>query len=206
MMTLTLGSKNHSSWSLRAYLAIKATGQPFNEAIIELHQPHTKAEIKKVSPSGRVPVLKDGATTVWDSLAICEYLAERFPQAKLWPQDQTARAWARSISAEMHSGFQALRAQLPMQCHGADKSKLKQIDPDCEADIARIKQIWSDSLHRFGKTGGWLCGDYSIADCMYAPVVIRFKTYGVELPKSLATYVEQVWNHPPMLEWITAAG
>src|SRR6185436_19856631 len=124
MITLTLGSKNFSSWSLRAYLATKATDQPFNEVLIELYQPQTKAEIKQNSPSGRVPVLKDGETTVWDSLAICEYLAERFPQAKLWPQDPVARAWARSISAEMHSGFQALRTQLPMQCHGTDKNKL----------------------------------------------------------------------------------
>lgn len=205
--TIVLGTKNWSSWSLRPYLALRATGAPFGEIVVGLRRPDTHSNILKHSPSGRVPVLKieeDGdTTTVFDSLAICETLAERHPEAGLWPDDWRARATARSYAAEMHSGFPALRRVLPMDLACAHPTPGH--DDAVEADIARILDAWQNALARYGKDGGFLFGRFSIADCMYAPVVTRFRTYGIALPQVITDYSDRVFALPAMADWIAAA-
>jgi glutathione S-transferase len=201
--TLILGSKNYSSWSLRAFLAMKQTGAPFDELVIRLDQPTTRAEILRVSPSGRVPALKDGELVVWDSLAVGEYLAEKFPSAGLWPADAAARAVARSVSAEMHSGCQALRQNMPMNIRrrapGVGRA------PGVEEDIARIFAIWRECRARFGAGGPFLFGRQTLADAMYAPVATRFVTYEVALDDAARAYVDALHALPAMKEWIEAA-
>lgn len=202
--TLVIGNKNFSSWSLRAWLALKVAGVEFQEVNIALRQPDTKAQILKYSPSGMVPALVHGDTTVWDSLAICEYIAELFPEKKLWPEDQAARAIARSVSAEMHSGFLALRTNLPMDIQGFFKDF--DVPADAQKNINRISYLWQNAREQFGKQGDFLFGQFSIADIMYAPVVSRFHTYDVSLhSKVCKTYMDAVWNHPHMQEWVKAA-
>ncbi len=198
-LTLIVGSKNFSSWSLRPWLALKMTGQPFREVVIQLRRPETKAEILRYSPSGKVPALIDGGVTVWDSLAICEYLAERFPEAKLWPKDVQARAVARAVCAEMHSGFAALRQNLPMDIQ-ADRRGFE-IPPDAQADIDRIQALWAQCREQFGAGGPFLFGGPSIADAMYAPVVTRFTTYGVAMTPSAKAYASAIWALDAMQEW-----
>jgi glutathione S-transferase len=198
-----LGNKNYSSWSLRAWLLLKEIGVPFEEKVIPLDQPQTAEEIAKYSPSGRVPALLDGDLVVWDSLAVCEYLNEKFPEKRLWPADARTRATARSVSAEMHSGFQALREHLPMKFR--ESLRLAGLAPEVKRDVDRILQIWSDCRRKFGAAGPFLFGQFSIADAMYAPVVSRFKTYGVALEGSPADYAETIWNLPAMQEWFAAA-
>jgi len=201
MLTLVIANRNYSSWSLRPWLALKQAGIPFREQRIPLGGARTRDEILGVSPSGRLPVLLDGSLAVWDSLAICEYLAERRPA--LWPGDAPARAVARSISAEMHSGFTALRANMPMNCRavvpGAGRA------PEVERDIARILEIWEGCRGRHRASGPFLFGAFSIADAMYAPVVWRFRTYAVELPPACAAYSEAMQRLPAMQEWLEAA-
>ena len=202
-LTLVIGNKAYSSWSLRPWLALKHTGRPFREILVPLRRPDTRARILEHSPSGRVPCLKDGGRVIWDSLAICEYLAERFPDAALWPGDAEARALARAVSAEMHSGFAALRTHMSMDLKAAHPGEGR--TPETEADIARIAALWRGMRERFGQGGDFLFGRFSIADAMYAPVVTRFVTYGVALDAVGQAYVEAVQALPAMREWTAAA-
>ena len=203
-LTLVVGSKNYSSWSLRPYLALAHTGAPFEEVVIALDAPDTAANIARYSPSGRVPLLRHGALSVWDSLAICEYLAELFPEAKLWPQEREARAMARSVSAEMHSSFMALRQNCGMNLR-ARKPGVGLQAPGVAQDIARIKELWTQCRQRYGKGGPFLFGAFSIADAMFAPVVTRFVTYGVPLDEVGAAYRDAVLGLPAMKQWMEAA-
>ena len=199
--TLVIGNKNYSSWSLRPWLAMRVAGIPFAEHRIPLYGPGSKDQILVYSPAGKVPCLADGDLRVWDSLSICEYLAEKHPG--LWPQDPAARALARSVSAEMHSGFANLRAKMSMNIRkrypGLGRT------PESMADVARIVSLWSDCRARYGKGGRFLFGAFSIADAMYAPVVLRFRTYEVELPADCRAYSDAVLALPAMQDWIAAA-
>lgn len=210
MYRLIVGTKDWSSWSLRAYLALLAIGEPFEEVVIQLRKTdadETKKEIRKFSAAGRVPVLEireGGQTiTVWDSLAICETLAERHPKAQLWPKDTAARAMARSYSAEMHSGFPDLRDQLSMDF--ARKLPLPALRPATEAQIGRILSSWDDALAHYGQGGGYLFGHFSIADCMYAPVVSRFTTFDIPVSAAVKDYMARIWALPGMQAWRTAS-
>lgn len=203
-LTLVVGSKNYSSWSLRPYLALAHTGQPFKEVVIALGQPDTTANIARWSPSGRVPALHHGTLMVWDSLAICEYLAELFPQAGLWPEDRAVRAVARSVTAEMHSSFSALRQNLPMNIR-ARKPGQGHSAPGVAEDIARIRALWTECRTRYGQGGPFLFGRFSIADAFYAPVVTRFITYGVPLEGVVKDYAEAILALPSMQAWTEAA-
>jgi len=202
--TLILGNKTYSSWSLRGWLAVRLAGIAFEEVVIPLRKAGTRAEILKHSPAGKVPTLIVDGDPIWDSLAIAEYLAEQFPQKGLWPVDPAARRLARCVTAEMHSGFQALRGALPM-----DLSKHypgHTIPADAQADIDRVQQIWRDCRARFGSGGDYLFGRLSIADAFYAPVVTRFLTYDVALDPVSAAYCTAVTAWPAMREWAAAAG
>ena len=192
-MQLVIGNKNYSSWSLRPWLAMKMLGIAFDEIRISLYGAGSKERILAHSPAGRVPILKDGETLVWDSLAILEYLAERYPQ--LWPRDRVERARARSISAEMHSGFAALREHMSMNVRKRYPGKGR--TPEVEKDIARISAIWAEAK------GPFLFGEFTGADAMYAPVVLRFRTYAVEGPNR--RYMDAMLALPPMREWIQAS-
>ncbi len=205
--TLVIGNKNYSSWSWRPWLALKRTGAPFNEVLIHLDDPDKAAKIGAHSPTGKVPVLEHGAVKVWESLAICEYLADLFPGAKLWPEDRAPRAHARAVATEIHAGFGSLRAALSMNLHGRsnrprDKSNLSS---EVWADVERIVFLWDDCRRRFGRGGPFLFGDFTIADAMYAPVVGRFRTYRVPLPPSAQAYCDAVWAWPAVQEWVAAA-
>jgi glutathione S-transferase len=202
--TLIVGTRSWSSWSLRPYVALRATGAPFNVVDIRLRQkdaPTTREQILNFSPAGKVPVLKIDENgkplTVWDSLAICETIAERHPEAGLWPKDAAARAVARSYSAEMHSGFPDLREQLSMDF--ARKKPLPELREDTQKQIARILDAWQSALA--AHKGDFLFGALSVADCMYAPVVSRFETYGVKVPAAVRAYMERVMAMPAMQEW-----
>jgi len=201
--TLIVGTKNWSSWSLRPYMALRHIGVTFGEELIPLRRDTTSAEVQKRSRSGRVPLLEidEGGAhyTVWDSLAICETLAERHPEAKLWPDDAKARALARSYSAEMHAGFPDLRDQLTMEF--ARKFAMPDLREATVSQIARIIAAWGDALAEYGGAGGFLFGRFSVADCMYAPVVSRFRTYGVALPAPLEAYCERMMALPAMVDW-----
>jgi glutathione S-transferase len=208
--TLVVGTKNWSSWSLRPYLALRATGAPFEEVVIQLRRsesPSTKEQIQKYSPAGRVPVLKieenGSATTIWDSLAICETLAERHPEAKLWPADAHARALARSYAAEMHSGFPDLRDQLSMNF--ARKIAAPQLREATQEQVARVLEAWEGALTKYEAGGGFLFGTFSVADCMYGPVVSRFLTYGIKMPAASQRYAERIMALPAMKDWGAAA-
>lgn len=201
MLKLVIGDRNYSTWSLRPWLAIKQAGLPFEEIMIPLRDSQTKAEILKYSPSGKIPCLIDGQTVVWDSLAICEYLAEKSPS--LWPGDRKARAEARSIAAEMHSGFPALRQGMPMDILAS--KPFDERSAEVMADIARIVAIWEACRARYAKTGPFLFGSFSIADAMFAPVVWRFLTYVVDLPPASKAWVETMTALPAMQEWRAGA-
>jgi len=202
-LTLVIGNKAYSSWSLRPWLLLRESGIPFKEILIPLYQPESPRRIREHSPSGRVPALVDGATTIWDSLAICEYVAERFPEARGWPEAPGDRAVARSVSAEMHSGFGAVRSELPMNVRGRRSG----VTPSTAAqnEIDRILEIWRDCRKRFGAGGPFLFGRFGIADAMYAPVVTRFATYGVELAGAERDYSEAVQALPSLKDWTKAA-
>ncbi|MGF1594364.1 MAG: glutathione S-transferase family protein [Kiloniellaceae bacterium] len=200
---LILGNKTYSSWSLRGWLAARLAGLAFEEVVIPLRKPGTRAEILKYSRAGKVPTLMIDGEPIWDSLAIAEYLAERFPDKGLWPADPAARRLARCVTAEMHAGFPALRSALPM-----DLSKHypgHPIGPEVQADIDRIREIWRDCRAGFGREGGFLFGRVSIADAFYAPVVTRFRTYDVKLDEVAADYCDAVTAWPLMQEWTAAA-
>lgn len=200
-MKLVIGNKNYSSWSLRPWLALRVGDIPFDEIRIPLDEPETRARLLAVSPTARVPVLIDGDLTVWDSLAICEYAAERFPERALWPQHPALRARARSIVSEMHSGFTALRRTMPMNCRSRLPGKGQ--TPAAMADVARIVELWNEALLASG--GPFLFGAFSIADAFYAPVTSRFVTYAVPLPPPCQRYVETVQALPAMVAWNVAA-
>jgi glutathione S-transferase len=202
-LSLLIGNKNYSSWSLRPWLVLKQTGLEFSEHRIALYQPDTAEKIRAWTPSGKVPVLRHGATLVWDSLAICEYLAETFPDTKLWPREREQRARARAVSCEMHSGFTALRSQMPMNVRGSDRRVPR--TPELEADIARVGKVWVECLENRSKRGPFLFGDFSIADAMYAPVTFRFATYNVRLGKLEHAYAEAMRTLPAMRAWAEAA-
>ena len=201
--TLYIGNKNYSSWSLRPWLLMKQAGLAFDEVVIPLYTPTAKQEILRHSPSGRVPCLKHGDITVWDSLAIAEYLADLFPQAQLWPADPDARAVARGAAAEMHAGFAALRQNMPMNLRAAFPGQ--GLSPAVQEDINRITALWRDCRRRFAGHKPLLFGDFSIADAMYAPVVARFATYAVPLGEDARDYVRLILELPAMREWIEAA-
>ncbi len=201
--TLIIGNKNYSSWSLRPWLLLKQAGIAFTEKRIPLCMPDTKVEILKHSPAGKVPVLHDGDVTLWESLAICEYLAEKYPQRNLWPADPVARAHARVIACEMHAGFAALRQHMNMNCRKRLPGKGR--TPEVLKDIERVCAIWNDSRSRFGDGGDFLFGQFSIADAMFAPVVLRFVTYVVDLDPVSAAYVQAITTLPAMQQWLTEA-
>jgi glutathione S-transferase len=201
--TLVVGNRNYSSWSLRGFLAARAAGVPFEEVLVRLSEPGSKKELLKHSPAGKVPVLKHGERTIWDSLAIIEYLAELRPDAGLWPADPAARAHARSIAAEMHAGFQALRAHMPMNLRKALPGKGR--GRDVAEDIERICAIWVDCRAHYGALGPFLFGRFTAADVMYTPVATRFRTYAVELDDVCQDYVDAVLARPDFREWHEAA-
>lgn len=202
-MILIIGNRNYSSWSLRAWLAMRVAGLAFDEVVVALDQPDTASRIGEYSPAGRVPVLRHGDRTIWDSLAICEYVAELAPGARLWPEDRAARAMARSVSAEMHSGFAALRDALPMNIR-ADRPGIPIAD-NVQADIDRICRIWRDCRQAFGASGQFLFGNFSIADAMFAPVATRFNSYSIAMDDLVQNYFEAVHGLPALQEWSAAA-
>jgi glutathione S-transferase len=200
-LTLIIGNRNYSSWSLRAWLLLKHLGLPFREIVIQLDGPDTREQLEAASPSARVPVLHAGALRVWDSLAICEYAVELAGRG--WPAASEARALARSVSAEMHSGFPVLRAAWPMNARA--RNRRTAMTPALEADIERIDEIWNDCRRRHGAGGPWLFGEYSVADAMYAPVVLRFNTYGAPVSEAARWYMASALEDPPLQEWVSAA-
>ncbi len=202
-LTLVIGNKNYSSWSLRPWLAMKHNGLQFKEIRIPLYTPESKPKLHQYTPSGKVPVLLHGSQTVWESLAILEYLAEEFPNLHWYPEDKTAKTMARCISAEMHGGFQKLRDNMPMNCRG--KLPGKGMAQGVQQDIDRITTIWRQCRQKFGEGGDMLFGKFTIADAMYAPVVMRFVTYGVELDKVCQDYMEAILELRAMQEWLKAA-
>lgn len=204
-MKLVIGNKNYSSWSLRPWLAMKMAGVEFIEERICLDQADTKARILAVSAAGRVPVLIDDGLTVWDSLAICEYVNETYAGGKLWPAGRVERARARSVVAEMHSGFTAVRGSMSMNIRARlpEKGAAALGRPEVAADVERITDLWTECLEHSG--GPFLFGEFSIADAFYAPVVTRFRTYGVPLSGLLSAYSERVFALGPMAEWVAAA-
>ncbi len=199
MYTLIIGNKNYSSWSLRPWIALRVAGIPFTEQKLGFFTEEFSRRVNAVSPAGLVPVLLDGEFAVWDTLAICEYLAERHPEARLWPQAPKARARARSLTAQMHSGFGAMRQALPMNI----EARLPGIAfPEAaQQDISRLQAIWHDTRAEFGQGGPFLFGDFSIADAFFAPVVSRFNTYGIAAAGPVRSYMDAVLALPAMQEW-----
>ena len=198
--TLVIGSKNYSSWSLRAWLLLRQFGVDFTEIKLPLDTPEFYARMGDYSPAGRVPVLIDGEVRVWDSLAICEYANERFLDGSAWPADRATRAWARAISAEMHSGFTALRAALPMNCR--KRVATPQLSVEAQRDVERVESIWRETRERHAGDGPFLFGKFSIADAMYAPIVLRFISYAIELDASARAYVETTAALPALRAWL----
>jgi glutathione S-transferase len=201
--TLIVGNKNYSSWSLRGWLAARLAGIAFDEQLVRLSEPGSRSALLEHSPAGKVPILKHGQRAIWDSLAIIEYLAEQRPAAGLWPADADARALARSIAAEMHAGFAALRSHMPMNLRKRLPGKGR--GPGVPDDIARIRAIWQDCRTRFASGGPFLFGAVSAADVMYAPVATRFRTYGVTLDPVGLAYLEAIYDWPAFREWQAAA-
>ena len=201
--TLVIGNKNYSSWSLRPWLLMRHFGIPFDELKLPLDTPEFHARVGEWSPTGRVPALRDGGLTVWDSLAICEYANERWLGGRAWPQDPARRAVARCAAAEMHSGFGALRAQLPMNVRRQPRAP--HWDGAAARDIARVQELWAELRAAAAGEGDFLFGGFGIADAMYAPVCVRFRGYGVRLDPACEAYVEAVYALPAMREWVAAA-
>jgi glutathione S-transferase len=200
-LKLVIGNKNYSSWSFRPWIALKVAGIPFEEEVVSLNAPDFKARVTRISGTGKVPALADGAVHVWESLAILEYLAEKFPQAKLWPHDPQARAEARALAAEMHAGFVPLRRQLPMNMWRPVKRL--ELKPETQANVARIEVIWTDCRKRSG--GPFLFGPFGAVDAMFAPVVSRFHTYDVAVNAGTKAYLDAVMALPAWAEWRAAA-
>jgi len=202
-MKLIIGNKNYSSWSLRAWFLMRQCELEFDEQRIALDVDTTATEIAKHSPAGRVPTLILDDCTVWDSLAIAETLAERYPDKDLWPRSDKRRAHARAVSAEMHSGFAAMRSELPMNCRATGRRIA--INAEVRRDIDRIIDIWRDCQQQYRNDGDWLFGSFSVADAMFAPVVLRFRTYGVEIPESANAYANCLLENDAIGEWLLAA-
>lgn len=200
---LILGNKNYSSWSMRPWVAMRAAGIDFEDEVIPLDHDDTKQRILSYSAAGRVPILQHGNITVWESLAICEYVAERHPQAALWPSDPVTRAAARSVSHEMHAGFQALRKEMPMNCRR--KPSAIEYSQDARTDIDRIQDIWRGCRKAFGASGPFLFGSFSIADAMYAPVVSRLDVYDVAVDGDSRAYMDAVIESPAFQDWLEDA-
>lgn len=205
---LVIGNKNWSSWSLRPWLAMRHAGLAFEEINVRLRRPDSKAEIEKHSPSGLVPTLIDGDLVIWDSLAILEYLAETYPDQQLWPLEPVARARARSVAAEMHSGFQPLRQHCPMEVLA--RNPMSEVTPEVAANVRRIVAIWTDCRRRFGSEGPFLFSHFTVADAMFAPVASRFRTYFPDLAAygddgTAQTYVDTIFAMPEMAAWEAGA-
>jgi glutathione S-transferase len=196
-LKLILGSKNYSSWSFRPWLAMKVAGIAFEEIVLPIYTPGAREKILEYSPSGKVPVLIDGSIHVWESLAIIEYIAEKFPAADLWPQQREARAHARAIAHEMHGGFLPLRRNCPMNMRRTPSAIA--LSPDVLANVARIDEVWTDCRARY--SGPFLFGGFGAADAMYAPVVSRFHTYGVEVGPIARAYMDAVMGLPAWSAW-----
>jgi glutathione S-transferase len=202
-LTLILGNKNYSSWSLRPWLAMKVSGIAFEEKVIPLYEPGSREQVLKYSPTARVPVLIDGDQHIWESLAILEHLAEKFSKAGLWPADARARSHARAVAAEMHAGFQPLRRNCPMNLWLPPKQRPQ---PDeVIGNVRRIDALWSDCRARFGKDGPFLFGAFGAADAMYAPVVARLHSYCLEVGPVSHAYMDAVMALPAWSEWRAAA-
>ena len=206
-MKLIIGNKNYSSWSLRGWLAAKQSGLHFEELTVNISGEDweaAKREMGEVLPSsGKVPVLWDDETVIWDSLAIMEYLADRVGRDRFWPKDDTARGMARSMVAEMHSSYMSLRQECPMNVR--QRIEVQGFKADTKKDIVRILTLWAEARARFGQGGPFLFGSYSAADIFYAPIVSRFTTYGVQVPGFAEVYMQAMWEHPWMAEWIAAS-
>jgi glutathione S-transferase len=200
-MLLTMGNKNYSSWSLRAWILMKHVDLPFVERVLPLDTPEFARDIASLTPTKRVPVLQHGPLLVWDSMAICEYACELTGRG--WPRELAARAVARAACAEMHAGFSILRSQWPMNARATDRRTAP--SPERSAEIARIEQLWNECRVRFGAGGPWLFGEYSVADAMYAPVVLRLRTYGAHVRDSTAAYMSTVLADAHMRDWLAAA-
>lgn len=203
MLHLVVANKLYSSWSLRPWMVLKAFGIPFSETVIPLRLAESKAAIEKFSPSGKVPVLIDGAVTVWESLAIIEYVAEKFPEHAIWPRDASARAEARAVSSEMHGGFLALRQACPM--HLGKRFKTPALSDDAKANVARIETLWREAHADFGAAGPYLFGTFSAADAMFAPVVTRLDTYQIPVARDTRAYMDLILAHPSLVAWRNAA-
>jgi glutathione S-transferase len=202
-LTLVIGNKNYSSWSFRPWIALRTAGIPFEEVVIPLYEPGSKERILSFSPAGKVPVLIDGDVRVWESLAIIDELAERFPQAQLWPKESAARAHARAIAAEMHAGFAPLRRHCPMNMWRPVKAR--ELPPDVAADVRRIEAIFTECRERFGRGGAFLFGAFGAADAMYAPVVSRLHTYDIAVGPVVEAYKQAMMALPAWTEWRAAA-
>jgi glutathione S-transferase len=210
MLTLYIGNKNYSSWSMRPWVLMKQAGLPFTERMVRFDSfgtdSHFKQEVLQVNPGGRVPVLVDEGFAIWDSLAICEYLAEKFPEAPLWPRERQQRARARSVCAEMHSGFGALRSHCPMNIEASLPevgARVWREQPSVQADLERITTLWTELLAASG--GPMLFGEFGIADAFYAPVCARIRTYGLPVSGAAAAYLERVFALPAMKAWVDEA-
>ena len=206
MLRLIIGNRAYSSWSMRGWLALKHSGEEFEELVVPLYDDEweKRREGDEFAPSlGKVPILWDGECVVWDSLAIVEFLADRGSPNQYWPEDPAARGMARSMAAEMHSGFANLRRELPMNVRRSFPSR--DLSDEVIAEIERILQLWAQARARFGGTGDFLFGSWCAADIMYAPVVTRFITYGVPMPPFAALYMKAVLSHPHVMEWIDQA-
>ncbi|MFT6350661.1 MAG: glutathione S-transferase [Neptuniibacter pectenicola] len=201
-MKLIIGNKNYSSWSLRGWLMLKAFEIPFEETLLPLFSEQFYAVLKDYTPVGKVPVLVDQDVSVWDSLAICEYLNETYLHGKAWPSDAQHRAVARAMVCEMHSGFSALRSEMPMNCRAHRSISLSE---SAQQDVARIDQLWARCLTRYAGGKPWLFGEFSIADVFFAPIVFRFKTYGISLSTESTAYQKRLLAHPAMQLWLAEA-
>ena len=202
-LTLVIGNRNYSSWSLRAWLAMKQAGARFSEIQIWFHEDGDRSRRLAYSPAGKVPTLQHGEIAVWDTLAIAEYLNECFPEANLWPRDVRARARARTLCAEMHSGFSHVRAQMPMNCRARKEAHDR--GPDVTADVRRLVDIFEETRQDHGSSGPFLFGARSLADAFFAPIASRFITYAIDLPERAREYCRTLMESPAMQEWLEAA-
>ena len=202
-LTLIIGNKNYSSWSLRPWLLLKHFDIPFEEIRITLYSAESEDALRTLSPSGLVPTLIHGDLKIWDSLAICEYIQELFPSLAMWPLDREARGVARSVSCEMHSGFSAIRNHMPMNCKISFPGK--GLNTESESEIARVQKIWRECRTKYGKKGPMLFGGFTIADAMFAPLALRFNTYKVGLDDISEDYVTAILELPELKEWVAAA-
>lgn len=202
-MQLIIGNKNYSSWSLRPWLLLRHFGVSFEEVGVALFTEGYQEELAKYSPTLRVPVLIDGSHTIWDSLAICEYLSEKYLKNGAFPANVMERALCRSYCSEMHSGFMAIRSEMPMNCRARKKL---QISDAAKAECSRVDQLFAEARAQFASGGEYLFGAFSLADCMFAPVVMRFKTYGIELSEPSQRYMTAMLRNPALLAWVEDAG